>query len=80
MLIVAGLLFGVSLFNVYNYLIKQGKYRDATNSLLYFAITTVLLALIVGISQVSVTMDTCSLLLVIPLWWVRWQNFLVAVC
>ena len=80
MLILAALLLGVSLFNVYNYLIKQGKYKDATNNVLYFAITSILLALIIGISQVSATMDTCSLLLVIPLWWVRWLNFLVAIC
>ena len=80
MLILAALLLGVSLFNVYNYLIKQGKYKDATNNVLYFAITSILLALIIGISQVSATMDTCSLLLVIPMWWVRWLNFLVAIC
>ena len=50
MLILAALLLGVSLFNVYNYLIKQGKYKDATNNVLYFAITSILLALIIGIS------------------------------
>ena len=68
--IVGGSLLGVSFYNIYNYLIKQGKYKDWTNLLLYFAIVSILITLMIGVSQVDATMDTCNLILIFSLWWV----------
>ena len=79
-MIMAAILLIVSLFNFYYYVIRQKKYQERVNVLLYFAIISILATLITGVSQVSPRMDPCNLLITLPLWWVRWLNYLIAVC
>lgn len=70
----------LSLFNVYNYLIKQGRYKEFFIVTIYASSILILIMDMIGASQVEIRSDPCNVGLVISLYGVRWLNQILGVC